>query len=134
MEDVPYEWSEELAKATKGIGHDYDYGADSKEGKFGHYTDKGKLPWHHTFSNESIYATKQHPGGTWSWDAPQSIGGHATDVYTPSTQMIRDGRANGLAAYISRINRYHEDRGDKGQYTGLAYPVPYKTPEYYKRP
>lgn len=34
----------------------------------GHYTDKFKKPNHPTFSNESKYATKENPGGTWLKD------------------------------------------------------------------
>ena len=52
-----------LAKATHSIGPDYDYkyanGVDGRE----HYTDKGKLPWHKTFSNESVYDSAEYPGG-----------------------------------------------------------------------
>ena len=31
-----------------------------------HFTDIGKTPKHPTFSNESIYSNKKHPGGTWN--------------------------------------------------------------------
>ena len=34
----------------------------------GHYTDEFKLPLHPTFSDESVYSTKNTPGGHWSKD------------------------------------------------------------------
>lgn len=34
----------------------------------GHFPDTYKLPNHPTFSNESIYSTKQNPGGHWNGD------------------------------------------------------------------
>jgi len=119
--------SDDLARLMGTVGEDYDYGMSAGAGTFGHYTDAGKLPWHPTFSTESKYASAKLPGGKWSVDGRE-------DVFTPSQQMIQDGRANGLAAHMGRMNRFHEAMGHKGQYTKLKYPVPYKTPEHYVRP
>ena len=122
----------DVAKALGHIYGDYDYGMDKQAGLYGHYSDKGKLPYHPTFSNESAYATKDKPGGSWKGEQVGLM--KRVDTYTPSQQMLRDGRAAGLPGYISRTNDYHEKMNHKGQYVELEYPVPYKTPEYRKRP
>lgn len=52
--------------------HDYDLRGAFLEGlkpdKYGHMSDKYKKPWHPTFSNESIYSTKDIQGGHWEGD------------------------------------------------------------------
>ena len=63
-------WDED-AKKTKGIGPDYDYGISDKPDENGHYTDKGKLQNHITYSGPG--------GGKWSKD---------NKTYTPSKQQI----------------------------------------------
>lgn len=82
-----------LARATDGLGPDYDYGLAAKlaqDGR-GHLGDVGKLPWHPTFSQESAYSNSKVPGGVW------------TDVgFRPSVQMVSDGRTQGLAAYMAQ--------------------------------
>ena len=82
-----------LARSIKGIGPDYDYGAGSKQMDLrGHLGDAGKLPWHPTFSNESVYSNEKTPGGKWS-----------DEGYRPSVQMVNDGRTRGLAEYMANV-------------------------------
>ncbi len=45
------------------LGPDYDYDLAGSTDERGHYTDKGKLPNHPTFSKYSNYANKKLPGG-----------------------------------------------------------------------
>ena len=87
---------EEIAKALGQIYGDYDYGLAGKAAANGHYSDKGKLPWHPTFSTESAYSTDKYPGGVWSKY-------NGKDVFTPSQAMVRAGATKGLAHYFSKV-------------------------------
>ncbi len=63
---------------------------------------QGKLPNHPTFSNESPYASADRPGGEW---VNGNLGGRNQihpDRFTPSLQMVQDGRAAGLGSYFKR--------------------------------
>ena len=85
---------EVIAQATNSLGRDYDYGLAKKgvDNRL-HYSDEGKMPWHPTFSRESAYASDKYPGGVWGKEGN----------YTPSLEMLRDGRAKGLANYMLRV-------------------------------
>jgi hypothetical protein len=59
--------------APNDSGQDYDFRGAYKAGltpdpQTGHWPDTFKKPNHPTFSSESIYSTKQNPGGKWSND------------------------------------------------------------------
>jgi hypothetical protein len=103
------------AKMNGGIYGDYDYGTDNVKGEFGHYTDKGKLPFHPTFSNESKYSNAQTPGGSWDHNPKEGW------VYTPSQEQLKsEGYTEGLARYFQ--NEY--GRG----IDNVKMPVPYRMP------
>ena len=88
---------EDLAKITGSWGRDYDYGkSDMIQAANGHYSDSGKLPWHPTFSTESVYSSPEFRGGTWSTPEGSMTG----DVYTPSQDMINNGTTKGLIEYM----------------------------------
>jgi len=57
-----------IAEATGGMGQDYDYSMMINRDNRGHGTDKGKLPWHPTFSTQSAFSTPTQPGGVWGHD------------------------------------------------------------------
>ena len=84
------------AELIGGLGFDYDYGMMfGGRGANGHGTDEGKLPWHPTFSNQSMFADKElHPGGIWS------VNENGQDVFTPSARMWMQ------KGYPEMINRY----------------------------
>lgn len=86
--------NEITAKATNGIGYNYDYGISNKRYPNGHYSDLGKLPNHPTFSTQSAYSTDNYKGGTWSTT------NNGKWVFTPSQDMVRSGATKGLAAYF----------------------------------
>jgi hypothetical protein len=54
------------------MGFDYDYSKDAPVARAfaprGHSSDAGKLPWHPTFSDESLYSNTKNPGGHWGYD------------------------------------------------------------------
>ena len=90
---------EDLAKLTGSWGRDYDYGkSDRIQAANGHYSDSGKLPWHPTFSTESVYSSPEFRGGTWSTPEGSMTG----DVYTPSQDMINNGTTRGLIEYMQK--------------------------------
>jgi len=64
--------SEQNARISGRLGFDYDYSKDNPTERLldprGHGSDSGKMPWHPTFSNRSVYATKRNPGGRWGRD------------------------------------------------------------------
>ena len=76
--------AEENARMSGGMGLDYDYSKDDPTARLldprGHGSDKGKLPWHPTFSTESDYSTPQNPGGRWGHDV-------FGDTFTPSAKQ-----------------------------------------------
>lgn len=109
MNDLAVYNADSLAKLLGGISGDYDYGQDREAGAQGHYSDKGKMPWHPTFSEESNYSTDKYSGGTWSKDAD------GKDVFVPSQDMVQAGAVRGLAEYFKRV----EPNGK------LIAPVPY---------
>ena len=97
---------------------DNKFGSNERDSR-GHMKDggykstlQGKLPWHPTFSNESPYASKDKPGGSWFNGM-----GILPDTFTPSIEMIQDGRANGLSEYFKKF-----EQGNK-----LKAPTPYDT-------
>jgi hypothetical protein len=75
------EW-DNYARAHGGLGPDYVYPnpEDARYSDRGHLTDKGKLPWHPTFSDESDYAGLA-PHGSWNG---------TTFVMTP--EMVNEDR------------------------------------------
>lgn len=113
----------ELAKVIGGVYGDYDYGADDKANSYGHYTDKGKLPWHPTFSGESIYSDEEMPGG--EWEGKKTSDGKTSWNYTPSQRQVQgEGYDSALLGYYLR---------EKGKgIDSVKYPVPYATPSEYK--
>jgi len=86
-----------IAKITGGIYGDYDYSAGNQASINGHYSDKGKLPNHPTFSNESMYSSDKYSGGQWSQDKK------GRDVFTPSVDMVQGGATDGLAEYFKKV-------------------------------
>lgn len=84
------------ARKSGGIGPDYDYSKDQSVDGRGHNSDAGKLPNHPTFSDQSDYANEKTPGGHWG-------NKNGKDTYTPSVQMVTDGRAAGLGRYMKRV-------------------------------
>ena len=91
---------EDLAKLTRSLGRDYDYGkSDMIQAANGHYSDSGKLPWHPTFSTESAYSSPEFKGGTWTKDHGQNTM-YPKLIYTPSEDMIKAGTTKGLEEYM----------------------------------
>ena len=91
---------DDLAKQTGSWSGDYDYGkSDMIQAANGHYSDSGKLPWHPTFSTESVYSSPEFKGGTWTKDHGQSIM-YPKLIYTPSEDMIKAGTTKGLEEYM----------------------------------
>lgn len=88
---------EMMAKISRSIGKDYDYGADDIADSRGHYSDKGKLPNHPTFSKESMYSSDNYSGGEWSQNMSMR------NVFTPSTDMVQSGATYGLAEYFNKV-------------------------------
>lgn len=94
LQDSYGKLSEENAKISGSIYKDYDYGKSNLiQAANGHYSDSGKLPWHPTFSTESVYSTPEFKGGEW-----KEIDGKMT--YTPSEDMIKAGTTKGLVEYM----------------------------------
>ncbi len=97
---------DDLAKTTGSWSHGYDYGkSDIIQASNGHYSDSGKLPWHPTFSDESVYSTPGFKGGHWAEDnGANTMYNHNSKVtYTPSEDMINFGTTKGLSRYM-RMN------------------------------
>lgn len=105
--------NEAIARATNGIGPDYDYSKAGKLDGRGHSSDAGKLPWHPTFSTQSKYSTNDNLGGTWG--EKYNSEGRLVQTYTPSHEMIRSNNTAGLAEYM-----VNQERG-----TELLVPAPY---------
>jgi hypothetical protein len=77
------EWigrQEQIAELTGGLGQDYDYSMMNGRAENGHGSDRGKLPWHPTFSTQSAFSTAQDPGGVWGRDG-------AYDSFTPTQKQ-----------------------------------------------
>jgi len=71
----------------------------------GHSSDIGKKPNHPTFSDQSIYSTKEKSGGKWEENS-----------YTPSPYILSEsGRLKALARYMARNEPYAQ----------LNIPIPY---------
>lgn len=111
--DLELKNNEAIAKTMGGIGPDYDYSKVGKLDGRGHGSDAGKLPWHPTFSTQSVYSTKDSPGGTWNKQFNSE--GKLVQTYTPSQEMIRNKNTTGLAEYMAG-----QERG-----TELLVPAPY---------
>jgi len=112
--------ADRLAKVLGGISGDYDYSQGGEANAMGHYTDKGKMPWHPTFSNESVYSNADNAGGEW----------YTTDEgkwkFVPSQQQVVE------PGYAAMLAEYYQNEKGKGIDT-VEYPVPYKTPDKYKK-
>jgi len=63
-----------------------------------HLTDEFKLPHHITFSDQSIYHSKETPGGKW-----EEVGG--VWHYTPSDFVIKQQGADKLQKYFNERER-----------------------------
>lgn len=107
---------EQLAKITRSLYGDYDYGASSGQDFRGHYSDIGKLPNHPTFSKESKYSSDKYQGGDWV-----QIGINQYK-YIPSQDMVKAGNTSGLAEYF---NKYEPT-------AVLEAPPPYNSREVFK--
>lgn len=77
-----------------------------------HFTDIGKTPKHPTFSNESIYSNKKHPGGTWNgnvfvpniWQFGNN-GNKARDKYMKNSEEgYFNGRVNIFPKYRKKAD------------------------------
>ena len=101
--------SDNVAEITNGLGPDYDYSLASRNGNE-HASDVGKLPNHPTFSNQSAYHSIENQGGVWGKDV------NGRDTYTPSVQMVQQGKTAGLAGYMA----------SREPNTVLLMPAPYK--------
>ena len=88
---------EESARLGSRKGLDYDYGMSDPMTRLldgrGHGSDKGKLPWHPTFSNQSAFANKNYPGGEWGRD-------FMGDTFTPSDKQM--GNLDALRSYMTQ--------------------------------
>ncbi len=105
---------DDLAKQTGSWSGDYDYGkSDMIQAANGHYSDSGKLPWHPTFSTESVYSSPEFKGGTWTKDHRQNIM-YPKLRYTPSEDMIKAGTTKGLEEYMRTREPGVELRMPKG--------------------
>ena len=89
-----------------GPGDDYDYlvnylvnGGGTDENL--HYMDTGKKPNHPTFSGESLFASKDQPGGQWSQD-------QAGWTFTPSQNQID------TPGYLNKLQGYFNQEHGKG--------------------
>ena len=133
-----------MAKITGSIYGDYDYGADNvQDFVTGHYSDKGKMPWHPTFSKESMYSSDNYSGGEWSQDkeAPNVF---KRDVFTPSIDMVQSGATYGLAEYFNKVEPngvlqapapYNSSVFSKEKdVNSVKYTMPYKTVGKYVDP
>ena len=118
MEGLASHTNESLAKVLGGISGDYDYGKGKEANSVGHQTDKGKLPWHPTFSNESAYASEGNPGGSWG-----NVDGKW--VFTPSQQQMQ------TPGYVESLAQYYAQEKGKG-IDKVNMPVPYRLPEELK--
>lgn len=83
----------------------YDYSAGGSLADNGHYGDVGKMPWHHTFSDQSKYSNDNFKGGTWNnEDSPNTMYNPNSKMsYTPSSDMINAGTTDGLVRYMKRV-------------------------------
>ena len=82
-----------MAEVTGSLGPNYDYSLlDARDIGSGHYGDAGKLPWHPTFSDQSIYSTPEFTGGIWN-----------NNSFTPSLDQLRAGYAVGLMDYFNAV-------------------------------
>ncbi len=85
-----------MAKQTGSLGPDYDYSKQGNMDERGHGSDKGKMPWHPTFSNQSAFATKEKPGGQWGRD-------FMGDTFTPSQNMVEQGWFEAQKNYMREV-------------------------------
>lgn len=80
-------WLDKNAPDENPIFSDYDYyGAYldglSRDGVNGHFSDRFKLPFHPTFSNESSYYRPGMPANVWDGDNPvPAVRGNALQQY-----------------------------------------------------
>ena len=87
---------EDNARAFGWRGNDYDYGMIGALDGRGHGSDRGKLPNHPTFSNESAFASQRYPGGRWGRD-------FMGDTFTPSMRMLRGDNSQYSEEYMNRF-------------------------------
>ena len=107
-----------IARALGKRGVDYDYALAGVKNKFGHSGDTGKLYNHPTFSDQSAFANKKHPGGKW---IGRGENGSKQDIYFPSkNQVTQPGYNDKLIEYFN----YEKGRGiDKIVYpNGTVFP------------
>jgi hypothetical protein len=71
------------------------YGGKDTTYANGHFTDEFKKPNHPTFSDQSIYSTKDTPGGTWGKEG-------STWTYTPSDLVKSLQGIDFLKQYFNR--------------------------------
>lgn len=76
------EW-EDWAIKNKSLGPDYDYSKMGPPDPRGHGSDKGKLPNHPTFSDQSYYAEKGNPG---QWLKMRD----GKDYFEPSPEQLNE--------------------------------------------
>lgn len=88
--------TELVGRASGTLGHDYYYNVKGEQAANGHYTDKGKMLNHPTFSNESMMHSPAYRGGQWGR-------ADGKDTFTPSPDMINSGATNRLGDYFDRF-------------------------------
>jgi hypothetical protein len=123
----------ELANALggshmSGDAGDYVYFDGVNSNNFGHMGDAGKLPWHPTFSNGSVFATNAKnkannfglaEGGEWF------KGGDNLYQYTPSNWQLSQPR------YLEGLQRYYENEKGRG-IDKVKLPMPYDSDKLFK--
>ena len=86
-----------MARALNSVGPDYAYQYMGVPGSNGHGSDKGKLPNHPTFSNESAFANAMNPGGQWI----QTFQG--TRFQPSMQQWMRPGYDQYIRSYMDEV-------------------------------
>ena len=121
--ESPKIYQDMLAQALGGSrmdGNDYVvFDNEVADSQTGHMSDRGKLPWHTTFSNESVFATNSKEpvlglaeGGRW-------INKNGKWIYEPSAwQLTQPG-------YLESLQRYYDYEKGRG-IDGVQLPSPYK--------
>ena len=110
-----------------GDAGDYVYFDGVKSNNLGHMGDKGKLPWHPTFSNESVFATNAKnnsniglaEGGEWL------EGDNGDYQYAPSNWQMSQPN------YLRDLQRYYQYEKGKG-IDKVKLPIPYDSNKLFK--
>ena len=101
---------------------DYSYqlaalGGDSISANgLGHFTDKGKLPNHPTFSTEALLGTPE-TAGLWSHGPVNE--GRLGDIFTPSAEQLK------TQGYIDKLQQYYSTEKGRG-IDKVSIPGPYR--------